>query len=167
MKTVRFLRGAFLSFATAGMILPTSIFAAEPAPAPAPMPAVVDIALSDGGTLQGQLVDLQGSNVSGVPVTIKNQNRDVATTTTTADGRFAVKGMRGGVYQVAAGQGHGIYRFWSAGTAPPAAQNGAIVYTQGGGGPKMLLSNPIVIAGIVATAVAVPVAVANSRSSSP
>jgi len=168
MKMIRFLRGTFLALATAGMVMPSAIYAAEPAPAPTP--AVVDIALSDGGMLQGQLVDLQGANVSGVPVSVKTQDRDIATTTTTADGRFAVKGLRGGVYQVAAGQGHGIYRVWSAGTAPPAAQNGAIVYTQGGmggGSLKTLLSNPIVIAGVVATAVAVPVALANSRSSSP
>ena len=69
------------------------------------------------------------------------------------------------------GEGHGIYRFWSPGTAPPAAQKGAIVYTQngngGGGGLKMFLSNPIVIAGIVATAIAVPVALNNSHPSSP
>ncbi len=168
MKTVRFLRGAFLSLATAGMVLPQSILAAEPTPTATPM--IVDIALSDGGTLQGQLVDLQGASVSGVPVAVKTQDRDVATATTTADGRFAVKGLRGGVYKVAAGEGQGVYRLWSAGTAPPAAKNGAIVYTQGGGGAgslKMLLSNPVVVAGVVATAVAVPVAVANSRSSSP
>jgi hypothetical protein len=32
---------------------------------------------------------------------------------------------------------------------------------------KMLLANPIVIAGIVATAIAVPIAVVNSNPSSP
>jgi hypothetical protein len=97
----------------------------------------------------------------------------VAAATTAADGGFAVQGLKGGVYQVSTLQGHGIYRLWSPGTAPPVAQNGAILYTQSsavdsnvvhytqngdGGGLKMLLTNPIVIAGIVATAVAVPVA---------
>lgn len=166
MKTVRFLRGTLLSLAAIGMILPQAVLAVDPTPTP----AVVDIALSDGGTLRGQVVDLQGASVTGVPVSVKVQNRDVAATTTTADGHFAVQNLRGGVYQVAAGEGHGIYRLWSAGTAPPSAQNGAIVYTQNrgaGGTLKMLLSNPIVIAGIVATAIAVPVALANSHSASP
>jgi len=133
------------------------------------MPAVVDIALADGGVLHGQVVDLQGSGVTGVPVSVKDKDRDVAGTTTTADGRFAVQGLKGGVYQVAAGQGQGVFRLWTSKAAPPSAQKDAIVYTQfgSGGGLKMLLANPIVIAGVVATAVAVPIAVANSRPSSP
>ena len=31
----------------------------------------------------------------------------------------------------------------------------------------MLLANPVVVAGVVATAIAVPVAIANSKSASP
>ncbi len=178
MKTARFIRSVVISLATLGMCLPQVAFAAEPVS----MPAVVDVALSDGGVLHGQVVDLQGAGVAGVPVSVKAQDRDVATATTAADGTFSVQGLRGGMYRVAAGQGQGVYRLWSAGTAPPAAQTGATIYTQngavdgnvvvytqygGGGTLKMLLSNPIVIAGIVATAIAVPVALANSRSSSP
>jgi hypothetical protein len=153
-------------------------FAAGPAPAP----AVVDVALGQGGVLQGQVVSLQGSGQAGVPVFVKAQEHNVATTVTAADGTFSVQGLRGGVYQVAAAKGQGIYRAWSPGTAPPAAQNTAIIYTQngkvdgnvvvytgqgGGFSPKMLLTNPIVIAGVVATAVAVPVALANSHHASP
>jgi hypothetical protein len=100
---------------------------------------------------------------------VKDKDRDVAATTSTADGRFAVQGLKGGVYRVAAGQGQGVYRLWTAKSAPPSAQKNAIVYTQfgTGGGLKMFLANPIVVAGVVATAVAVPVAVANSKPSSP
>jgi hypothetical protein len=142
--------------------MPQVVFAA----APSTVPAVVDIALADGGVLHGQVVDLQGSGVTGAPVAVKTQNRDVATAITTADGHFSVTGLRGGVYQVAAGQDQGVYRLWSAGTAPPSAQNKAIIYTQNGtenagGGWKMLLTNPIVIAGVVATAVAVPLALSH------
>jgi len=144
-------------------------FAAEPA-----APAILDVALSDGGMLHGRVVSVQGTGVAGAPVFVRAQNRDVATATTAADGTFAVQGLKGGVYQVATVQGHGIYRLWSAGTAPPAAQNGAVVYTQstvvdsnvvhytqdcgGDGALKMLLSNPVVIAGLVATAIALPIA---------
>lgn len=167
MKSVKALRGMLISLATIGMILPQAALAAEPTPAP----AVVDVALSDGGVLRGQIVDLQGASVTGIPVSVKIQDRDVAATTSTADGRFAVQGLRGGVYQVAAGEGHGIYRLWSAGTAPPSAQNGAIVYTQNGNGTgtmRSLLTNRVVlIAGVVATAIAVPLALANSQSASP
>ena len=167
MRTVRFVRGVVLTLAAMGICVPQVAFAAEPAP------AILDVALADGGVLHGQVINAQGAGAAGMPVYIRTQDRDVAAATTAADGGFAVQGLKGGVYQVSTLQGHGIYRLWSPGTAPPVAQNGAVLYTQSsavdsnvvhytqngdGGGLKMLLTNPIVIAGIVATAVAVPVA---------
>ncbi len=168
MKTGWILKSVMISLATLGLCLPEVAFAAAPA---APAPPVVDVALNDGGVLQGQVVDLQGSGVAGVPVSVTAQDQKVVNTTTAEGGRFSVKGLRGGVYKLVAGHGQGVYRMWAANTAPPSAQRNAIVYTQngggGGGGLKMFLSNPIVIAGLVATAIAVPVALANSGSSSP
>ena len=168
MKTGWIVRSTMISLATLGLCLPQVAFAASPTPTP----PVLDIALTDGGVLHGQVVDLQGSGVAGVPVSVKAQNQEVIRTTTTEGGRFSVKGLRGGVYQLAAAQGQGVYRMWAANTAPPSAQKNAIVYTQGEcssgcGGLKMFLSNPIVIAALIATAIAVPVALANSGSSSP
>jgi hypothetical protein len=167
MKRARFIRGVFVSLAVVGLCVPEVALAAEQTPPP----VITDIALAEGGTLHGQLVDLRAGGVAGAPVSLRAQDREVAATTTRSDGRFEVPGLRGGVYQLAAGQGNGIYRFWSPGTAPPAAQKGAIVYTQNGGGQggglKMLLANPVVVAGIVATAIAVPVALSNSRPASP
>ena len=154
-----------ISLAVLGLCLPEMTLAV----APAPTPAVVDIAMADGGVLHGQVVDLQGGNPAGVPVFVRAPNQKIIHAVTAKDGHFTVDNLRGGVYQVAAGQGQGVYRLWTAKAAPPSAQKNAIVYTQGlfGGGPKMLLANPIVVAGVVATAIAVPVAVANSHPSSP
>jgi hypothetical protein len=168
MRTGRIVRWVAVSLATLGLCLPQVAFA-QAAPA---APPVVDIAMADGGVLHGQVVDLQKGGVAGVPVSVKMQNREIAKTTTQSDGRFTVPGLRGGVYQVAAGQGQGVYTLWTANAAPPSAQKNAIVYTQnagngGGGTMKMLLANPIVIAGLVATAIAVPIALANSHSASP
>jgi hypothetical protein len=164
----------------------------------------MDVALGDGGVLHGRVVNLQGSGIPGTPVTLKAGERTVAVGTTSADGSFRAEGLKGGIYQVVTVQGQGIYRVWSAGTAPPAAQTEAIIYTQNRavdgrvvvytqnccndgccnngccnngccnngccnngccgngccdpGSLKMLLCNPIVIGGLVATAVAVPVA---------
>jgi hypothetical protein len=170
MRTGRLIRSVAILLATIGICLPQVAFAATPAAATPPTPAVVDIALADGGVLHGQVVDLQNRNVASVPVTVRAQNQEVARTATTSDGHFAVQGLRGGVYQVAAGEGQGVYRLWTAKAAPPSAQSNAIVYTQNGGGGgtlKMLLANPIIIAGLVATAIAVPIALANSHSASP
>ena len=109
-------------------------------------------------------------------VSVKAQDREIARATTTADGWFSVQGLHAGVYRLAANDSQGVYRFWAANTAPPSAQHSAIVYTadQAGGGAgtsrggslKMFLANPIVLAGIVATAIAVPVALAASHSGS-
>ncbi len=160
-------RTVLVSLATLGLCLPELAFASPPPP----VPAVVDIALADGGVLHGQVVDLQGGRAAtNVPVSVKAQDREIARAVTTADGRFSVPGLRGGVYQLVAGDGQGVYRMWAPKTAPSSAQNNAIVYTQcpqPRSTAKMLLANPIFIAGVVATAVAVPVALANSGHASP
>jgi len=188
MKTGRIVRCVAISLATLGMCLPQVVFA-ETAAAP-PTPAVVDIALADGGVLHGQVIDIQNGGRAGIPVSVRSQQQEVVRTTTSNNGQFTVQGLRGGVYQVAAGEGQGVYRVWTANAAPPSAQKSAVVYTQnteaapapaknlpitytqnaggaGGGSLKTLLLNPIVIAGVVATAIAVPVAIANSQSASP
>ena len=166
MRISRALRAIPVAAAMIGLCIPQAALASEPAP----QAVVTDVALNDGGTLNGRVIDPQGGGTIGVPVSLRTQDQEHVAATTTTDGHFSVKGLRGGVYQLAAGQGHGTYRLWSPGTAPPSAQKDAIVYTQNGpqrSNLKMLLTNPIVIAGIVATAIAVPVALANSRHSSP
>ena len=172
MKTARFVRGVIVTLAAVGMCLPPAALAVEPGP----MPTVVDVALSDGGMLHGQVLDLQGTGVAGVPVVVRTQEQNVAAATTAQDGSFNVQGLKGGVYQVAAGQGQGVYRLWSAGTAPPIAQTSATVYSQNGtvdsnavvyteynpdGPVKAFLTNPIVIAAMIATAITVPVVLLN------
>jgi hypothetical protein len=175
MKIGRMARAALVSLATVGLCLPQLCFAAPPAP---PAPAVSDIALADGGTLHGRVVDLQGSGRAGVDISIRAQDREVARTKTTAEGQFAVPGLRGGVYQVAAGQNQGVYHFWATNTAPPSARQDVIVYTQydnGSGAPapekpgvlNWILNHPIITAGIIATAIAVPIALANTHHASP
>jgi hypothetical protein len=166
MKTGRLIRCVMISLAAFGICIPPVALAAEPTP----MPVVSDVALRDGGMLQGKVVDLQGGGVVGVPVSVQAQNREIASTITANEGRFSIPGLKGGVYHVAAAEGHGVYRLWTVGTAPPAALNDAIVYTQNNDGPgpwKMFFSNPIVIAGLVATAIAVPIALSNAHPASP
>ena len=63
---------------------------------PTQQPVVSDIALDNGGTLHGQLIDLQGGNVSGIPVTLQSQSHEVVATTTTADGSFTAQNVKGG-----------------------------------------------------------------------
>lgn len=178
MKRFWFVYTLLASLAVAGLCLPEAACAAGPT-----APAVTDVALAQGGVLQGQVVSPQtGKPMANVPVTLRSQDKVVATTMTATDGRFTVQGVRGGVHQVVAGEGHGIYRLWTPGTAPPSAQVNAVVYTEtvavaqsspnipvtytAAGGVKGFLTNPWVIGGVVATAIAVPVALNNTHHSS-
>ena len=169
MKTKRIVNGVMVSLAAVGFLIPTPVVAATTASAP----AVVNVALRDGGVLVGQVVTDQGTPQPSVPVSIRSQDRELAIAKTGQEGYFAFKGLRGGVYQLVTDRGHGVYRVWSPGTAPPAAQQGALLVDgdqvvrgqEGGGGFRAFITNPLVIAGIVAAAVAIPVAIHNSHHS--
>jgi hypothetical protein len=164
MKIGKLFHATVVGMAVVGACLPQSI-AAETA---TPAPKTTDIALMEDGVLLGQIVDTQGKPVVGAPVSLRYQDKELVTTKSGKEGVFAIKGVRGGVYQVATTDGQGVFRAWTANTAPPAAQQSALVVSgsnvvrgQNGtpSGPRSFLANPVVIAGVVATAVAVPVAV--------
>ena len=142
--------------------LPACCLAADAAqptnPAP-PVPEVLDVALARGGLLNGQVVDAQGAAMKAVPVSVWFENRHVATTVSDENGRFGVNGLRGGVHQVSAGQGSGVYRLWTAEAAPPTAKAGEVVVPgqtvvrgQNGYPVRSFLQSPILWGGIMYTA---------------
>jgi hypothetical protein len=141
-------------------VLPACCLAAEPAqPAASSAPIVQDVALARGGLLQGQVVDSQGLAMKAVPVSVWYENNQVATTVSDEQGRFSVGGLRGGVHQVSAGQGAGVYRLWTAEAAPPTAANGtvvvpgqAIIRGQNGYPVRSILQSPVLWGGIMYTA---------------
>jgi hypothetical protein len=131
-------------------------------------PAARDIALSPGGLLVGQVLNDSMKPVRGVKVAILADGHTTAVMETDADGMFAVAGLRGGVHQVATETSMETCRLWAAGTAPPGAEShlrfvpGQATLVRGQWGPpeptwKTWATNPYVIGGVVATAVAVPV----------
>lgn len=168
-------------WAVAGFCWPPSLLAAVPdAPQAAP---VTDVALRPGGLLVGQVVDPQGRPLGNIPVALNERTRPIAQAKTDACGYFAIAGLRGGVYQAVAADTPGAYRLWTPGTAPPSAQQGALLIagqtTVRGqccgpcGGPcagpiSYWLSSPCVVGAIFGAAVAIPVSIHNSeRPSSP
>jgi hypothetical protein len=176
MKLATIFKGLVVGVAILGICLPQSLLASTPVKQSAP---VVDVALGQGGKLLGQVVDTNGAVESNVPVSLRQGDRELAKAKADANGYFAFSGLRGGVYQVVAAKGVASYRVWAQRTAPPTAQKGALVvsgqnlmrgqYHHGHGRfgvMKSYLANPWVVAGIVATAVAVPVGIHNSSSSS-
>ena len=137
--------------------------------------AVVDVALGERGTMTGQIVDTQGLGVAEQAVVLLQGDREIAGATTDVQGYFFVEGVPGGVYQLAAGDRAIVLRAWAAGTAPPVAQHGVLVVSgqdvyrgqKAVRSARNFLAHPVTVVGVVATAIAVPVALHHSRRKSP
>ena len=100
-----------------------------PVPAAPAVATVADVALADGGVLWGQVVDPQGSPQSNQLVAVRQQERIIATARTDQGGRFSIGGLPGGVYQIVAADGAGVYRLW----APIRRPGGSAGRNVGGG----------------------------------
>jgi hypothetical protein len=155
-----------VALACVGMLLPQRLMATTTISA---QPVVHDIALGNNGALAGQVVDSQGIPQPHADVSVwQNENR-VATAKSDEKGNFQVSGLRSGVHQVAAGEGVSVYRFWAPNTAPPSATSQAMVVNDQnvvrGNGVVGFLTNPWVLAGIVAAAIAIPIALNNDDDS--
>ncbi len=158
------------ALATVGLLLPSSLLAAPQASALRTSQAsLIDVALQAEGTFHGRVVDASGRAQPGVEVALVQRQQAVASTTTDAEGQFAFSGVRGGVYEVTTLGGSEAVRLWAPRTAPPAAQN-ALLLTGGGDVVRAQLwgglSNPWVLGGIVAAAIAIPLALSNDDDAS-
>ena len=180
MKLSKFLRGCVMVATCTGMLSAQLAQAAgNPAVTPvaqaaAARPKVQDVALQDRGVFSGAVVDQNGAARGSVPVTISKQGEVVAQTETDAAGRFSVQGLTGGVYEVKTPVGSGVYRLWAPRTAPPAAQSVAMVMPDNvvraqlglnNGSAFGWLANPWVLAGVVAAAIAIPLALDDDDAS--
>jgi hypothetical protein len=168
MKFAGMIKGLAVCLAVLGFCLPQPLWAAV---STGQSPAVLDVKLHaspNGNLLFGQVQDPQGAAKANVPVDLYQGGQKLAETRTDQNGYFRFTNLRGGVYQVATAGGAAAYRVWTAQTAPPSAQPGALIIADEDlvrgqscfGRLKFWLSHPLVIAGVVATAVAVPVALA-------
>ncbi|MBC8868807.1 MAG: carboxypeptidase regulatory-like domain-containing protein [Planctomycetes bacterium] len=174
MRVLRVLRGGLVVLASFGMLAPQVAFGAGPGQGGQTlMPAQVrDVALQENGLLNGQVLDTQAAPVAGAPVVVGQQGKVIAETRTDATGRFAVAGLKGGIYQVVTVEGGAVYRAWAPHTAPPAVQSDALIVsgdtvTRGAmnGGALGFLANPWVLGGIVVAAVAIPLALDDDDAS--
>ncbi len=149
-----------------------------------PVSKVTDVALGASGILTGQAVDATGKPLARTELTITN-GRVKLRTITDQQGAFRVTNLQGGVYRVEMGRQTQFCRVWMLGTAPPSATAGLLVVQNGDlalgqscgcgtgvscGSPvcggrsrvKSLLANPLVFGGLVAAAIAIPVAIHNA-----
>ncbi len=136
---------------------------------------LVDVALGERGTMTGQVVDTQGLGVAEQAVALVQDGQEIARATTDDRGYFFFENVPGGVYQLAAGDRAVVLRAWAAGTAPPVAQPGVLVVSgqdvyrgqKAVRSVRNFLAHPVTVVGVVATGIAVPVALHHSRRKSP
>ncbi|MGQ9505107.1 MAG: carboxypeptidase-like regulatory domain-containing protein [Thermogutta sp.] len=154
----------------------TSAYAAPPEtqPRPAASPPQIripDISLGEKGILSGKVVDAQGNPVSQAEIAVYQANATVAKVISGEHGDFCVTGLRPGVYQLIVLPNQGVtVRVWEKRAAPPAARSQLLVVVnydtvrgQRRIGELLPLDNTtIVVGGMVAAAIAIPIAVANS-----
>lgn len=167
MKQIQAVGWALIILAAVGLCFPVITLASTQIKS-----GTKDVKLSKEGVLVGQVIDAQGKGVAGKPVAVHYQNSLVALPTTDKNGYFALKGVRPGVYQIASMKGISYYRVWAEGTAPPKVAAGAllvesdkVIRGQTNYPPvpvRYFTVNPYVV-GLVATAIAVPVAIHNSN----
>jgi hypothetical protein len=163
-----------------GMLVPAlPVRAQAPTASPAktePISAktlITDVALHDAGRLYGMVVDAQGLPMPRIDVTVSQAGNVVARAKTDALGQFSSGTLRGGVYQIAAGNGVTTLRVWEASAAPPAARSVALVVGsstvvrgQRSFG-SLVCSDALVLAAIIAAAIAIPIAISNSDNAEP
>ena len=180
-------RRAILVLACLGMLIQTPMVMAAATPhatapatqavsqapnskAKAAAPLIFDIGLQKGNTLVGQLVNAQGIPQAKQKVSLIQKQKVLVTSETDRNGYFAFTQVPAGTYQVAAPKAQGLCRVWAPKTAPPIAQSGLLLVDGKGAvraqqGPiAYWLGKPWVIAGLVAAAVAIPVAIHNHQS---
>ncbi|MEO0530301.1 MAG: hypothetical protein AAF266_06945 [Planctomycetota bacterium] len=168
----------FVALAVA--VAPT-LTVAETASAPK-QPLAVDVELQPEGLLIGQLVNASGAPTENEAIRLVLKDGREAETKTNADGGFAFRGVSG-VAQLQSKKANVVVRGWKRGTAPPNATPALLMVENDGvargqhyagqnaqqffGRGKKLLANPLFVAGVVTTAVAVPVAIANDDDDDP
>ncbi|HUG68487.1 MAG TPA: carboxypeptidase-like regulatory domain-containing protein [Pirellulaceae bacterium] len=164
MKLVESLKTFTVMLACAGLLAGQTVQAASP--------VLRDVALQPGGVLNGQVLNEQAVAQGQAKVAVVHKGKPLTVTETDQEGRFVLTGLEPGIYELHLAEGGGAYRVWAPRTAPPAAEQGVllvqdsrIVRGRHNGGHFGWLANPWVLAGIVAAAIAIPLALSNNDGS--
>ena len=129
MKLTKYLHSVCVGLATVGLVLPNPsvLQGAEKQVTGKASATIVDVSLVDGGVLQGQVISAQGQALANAPVVIHQGKTELANTSTDKDGKFALQGLKGGVYVVSTKGAAGVVRAWTPRTAPPSSVQGVLL----------------------------------------
>lgn len=143
MKLTNLVKGAVVTLAALGMVMPQgqvqaatgfkTIKAVKTVDV-----SVIDIALSQGD-LVGRVVDHSGTSMASKEVVVRQGKNEIAKVKTDANGVFAVSNLKGGLYEVTSGTTTGTFRVWTESAAPQTAAEQALLVmgengTRGGSG---------------------------------
>lgn len=178
MSMLRILKWSAVVLACVNWVLPLRELAGAAPPALAGPPkhqtagTVVDLSLGAGGRLSGQLLDAQGTPMPHKAVVLQRiPGGEAVRAVTDGEGRFAVEQLTGGMVHISSGDASMLCRCWAANTAPPSAVREILLVshdtTTRGQRPigEVLFSNPVLLGLIIAAAIAIPIAVHNSKDS--
>src|SRR6188472_1641445 len=98
MNAKHVVRRAALTLAGTGLLAPQSLLMAAGPVGSTTVPAVqaasiLDVSLTEGGSLRGQVVDSQGAALASASVKVQSAGREVAATTTNERGEFALNNL--------------------------------------------------------------------------
>ena len=102
----------------------------QPAPKKVVQPTAIDVAMAKDGNIFGRVLDADQKGVAKTAVSIRQGKTEVAQAVTDAEGRFEVANLKGGVYLVAASSGYGMFRFWTAKSAPPKSHDQVLLMSK-------------------------------------
>ena len=165
----RLVRGAAVSLATLGLMVPQARLMADTPAAKAPVAKkaaqvnrVPDLALTTGGKMTGRVVDHGGKVLEGAEVVLKQNDKEISRTLTNHEGVYSFKSLKGGIYNVSSGNTEGVFRVWTEKSAPPSAKEHALLMMGENGArgqfgsvdPTMIVLTAGVIAAVILSALA-------------
>ena len=131
-------------------------------------PKPTDVVLHPGSIIAGEVLSADGKPLVEAEVIVQMGRHEIVRVITNRFGEFAAEVPRGGVYVVSSSAGALLVRAWTASAAPPNSlyrvtvmpQTTVIRAQDSGGGFDPLLG--LLLAGGIAAAIAVPIALNNS-----
>ena len=93
-------------------------------------PSAIDVAMAKDGSLSGRVLDADQHGAANTTVSLRQGKIEVAQAVTDQDGRFEIANIKGGVYVVSASSGYGLFRLWTAKSAPPKAHDQVLLMSQ-------------------------------------
>lgn len=172
-RSTRLFWTRLLPFAVIGVFAPGMTHAVEPLAAPPAQRSadkVLDVRLDGWNRLCGALFTETGHPLIGVPAVLHGVRQGAVGTLTGQGGEFHFDGVLPGAYRLrVGGEQMFIVRVWEPKAAPPNAPERLLVIAdttvtrgQRRVSEILTLDDKLVVGGMVAAAIAIPIAIANS-----